>query len=220
MLTIYRDSDRAMLLQESTSRNSKTGDLANLWIVPLNGCAEAVCGDCALLHAGCYAHAGRTGMVSRKAAAKHTDGPIASEADILRAIRGRIVRSAVIGDTAFIPVAVWQAMPRPAGSLGYTHQWRHAEHLRGSHMASVETLPAAQEAWSKGWRTFRVIERDAEPWKGRNELGEVACPAWSSGGRVQCAECRYCDGAESGKASVAIAAHGAQARRVKLTIEQ
>lgn len=212
MLLIYTDGTLSVYLQGSRSRNGKTGDTANLWV---KGAAAAhACGDCPRLDdKTCYAWRGRPGLLVRS-----VGGQTCTTAELRAAVRGRIVRSAVIGDAGMVPVAAWatiEARLVAAGAakiIGYTHQWARANHLRGTHMASADSLADAQTAWAQGWRTFRVLPVGTPVWRGRNGHGEVACPSWASGGAVKCTDCGYCDGATGKKASVAIAAHGAGIR--------
>ena len=212
MLLLYSDARIAIYLQPSASRNGKTGDTANLWIK--GSTAADACGDCPrLADRTCYAWRGRPGLLVRS-----VGGQACTTAELRAAVRGRIVRSAVIGDAGMVPAEAWASIElklRAAGAakiIGYTHQWRRAGHLRGTHMASADSLADAQAAQAAGWRTFRVLPVGTPVWRGRNEHGEVACPSWASNGAVKCTDCGYCDGAGGKKASVAIAAHGSGIR--------
>ena len=217
MLILFENDEIVVLLQGSASKNRKTGNTCNLW-VRSKGHAKQACGDCPSLpkSAGgtaqgkraCYAWRGKPGLLLAKLPAV----ACATLAELRSAVGGRIVRSAVIGDSGMIPAGDWariQARLATAGAakiIGYTHQWASATHLAATHLASADNLGQAQQAWSQGWRTFRVLDKDVQPWRGRNEFGEVACPAWASNGAVKCTDCKMCDGA-SKKPSVAIAAH-------------
>ena len=217
MLILFENAQIAVLLQGSASTNRKTGNTCNLW-VRSKGHAKNACGDCPSLpkSAGgaatgkraCYAWRGKPGLLLAKLPAT----ACATTAELRSAVAGRIVRSAVIGDSGLIPAADWQRiesrlmMAGAATIIGYTHQWHNATHLQATHMASADTIGQAQAAWAHGWRTFRVLDKDVQPWRGRNQFGEIACPAWASNGAVKCTNCKMCDGTNK-KPSVAIAAH-------------
>lgn len=217
MLKLYENASIIVLLQDSRSHNRKTGDTCNLW-VQSKGVASLACGDCPSLprsqggtasgKTSCYAWRGKPGLI----VGKLRGAPIATTAELRAAIRGRTIRSAVIGDLGMVPTDSFTSIcarlvsAGAAGVIGYTHQWRAAEHMRQTHMASADSLADAQAAWSAGWRTFRVLDKATPAWRGRNEHGEIACPAWATNGKTLCADCRMCDGA-NGKPSVAIAAH-------------
>ena len=217
MLILFENAEIVVLLQSSTSKNRKTGNTCNLW-VRSKGPAKNACGDCPSLpksqggnstgKRSCYAWRGKPGLLLAKLPAV----ACATLAELRSAVGGRIVRSAVIGDSGMIPAADWQRIQdrlTTAGAskiIGYTHQWGSATHLQATHLASADSLSQAQTAWFAGWRTFRVLDKTVQPWRGRNEFGEVACPAWASNGVVKCTDCKLCDGAST-KPSVAIAAH-------------
>jgi hypothetical protein len=74
-------------------------------------------------------------------------------------------------------------------------------------MVSADTLQQAQQAWSSGHRTFRVI-RDV------NELqrNEILCPASKEAGyKATCETCLLCAGTSVKAKSIAIPVHGSGA---------
>ena len=78
-------------------------------------------------------------------------------------------------------------------------------------MYSADSLADAQLAWSKGWRTFRVMS-------GVDSIteNEVLCPASKEAGyRTTCDQCKLCSGTSVKGKSVAIVAHGTGAGRIK-----
>lgn len=85
---------------------------------------------------------------------------------------------------------------------GYTHRWHD---LAGQDeawaqswlMASVDSEAEAKIAWSRGWRTFRVLDRVADhKLKGR----EISCPASKeAGNKSTCAKCNLCRGNAPGQ---------------------
>jgi len=127
------------------------------------------------------------------------------------------LRSAVYGDAAAIPVHVWQDIAAACAMvgvpvLGYTHGadalgFDGVEHLRGSHMLSVDSVTDAPD----GWRHFRVTAPG-----GRPATGEFACPASVERGyKLTCVECKACgtDGYARNARSVVIWDHSPRAAR-------
>lgn len=205
------------------SRNDKTGNMAQLWILPATvspgvaiGAGEdrGVCGECPLrmFTAGgerqiraCYVNIMGPQSVWRT----WRDGkyqPLSPRA-ASRRLRGRMVRLGAYGDPAALPLQTLRELVREArGHTGYTHQWgtcdpRYAELI----MASVEgaaPVPA-------GWRGF-IVSRDPRP-------DAVICPASEEAGkRTTCEQCGLCNGTlgNSGK-SITIQPHGSGARGVQ-----
>lgn len=206
------------------SRNEKTGDLIQTWIMrddvdPMTalktGADESVCGDCPHRGAACYVrvfqaplNTWRTAQRGRYATAADLDAVAAMGA-------GRMVRLGAYGDPAAVPVAIWEALTsRAAGWTGYTHQWRQAPELQRLCMASADSPAEGILARAQGWRTFRV-RMEGEPVAARLEF---ICPASNEAGRkTDCASCRACMGSDAkAKASPVILAHGATARRFTL----
>lgn len=204
------------------SDNTKTGDVAQSYILPDNGerptealrsgADSAVCGDCKHrpLNAGtCY-------VVVRQGATKVWDAmrlgrypDFTPWPDIVGEIlHGRMLRVGTYGDPAAVPIEVWRTLTSQlSGWVGYTHQWRqsHAQPLRAICMASVDSAVEADAARALGWRTFRVRLPDEALLE-----RESTCPASAEAGhKLQCAGCRACNGAASGRrGSVAIVIHG------------
>jgi hypothetical protein len=211
-LLLYRDTSVAVVLTDSKA--AKRGDMPAVYVYGRNGKVDACPTSCGMYDKGCYARSGREGLLERNAwSFAVVSGPLATTAQIRSMIRGRHIRSAAIGDLGMVPVDIVSRLVAAgsAGIIGYTHTDSAA--LRSSHMRSVETMADALSAWSTGRRTFRVLAAGSETWKGHNAFGEVACPAWSTDGRVTCDRCKLCDG-DNSKPSVAIAAHGTQARSI------
>jgi len=209
------------------SKNSKTGDMVQTWILrtdisPLDaiatGADASICGNCA--HRGnakrkrtCYVDASRA--PSMVFDAYHRGQYIDLSDDpgtIAILIAQRIVRLGAYGDPAMVPVAKWRALlAAAAGRTGYTHAWRRvwAQALRPYVMASVDSVAEQDIARAMGWRTFRV-RTETEPL----QSNEFACPASpEAGNKKQCITCKACDGADRpGKASAAIIVHGKMAK--------
>ncbi len=122
---------------------------------------------------------------------------------------GQRVRLGTYGDPAAVPAEVWmQLISKAKGWTGYTHQrdTAHAAFNPWMTMVSADTLPEAQSAWRKGWRTFRILSDISELQRGK----EVLCPASAEAGhKATCATCMLCAGSQQAARSVAIVAHGA-----------
>lgn len=200
------------------SANRKTGAMVQTYILradvhPLESIATgtdgAICGGCVHRKNAktgrrtCYVNVGQ-GPTSVWKAFKRGRYPLMAGADIGAAVAGKFVRFGTYGDPAAVPVDVWQALAETAGGYtGYTHQWRVKRFatLATLCQASCETAADVTAAHAAGFRgTFRVIP-----------LGEdvpaqaLHCPASEEQGkRVQCIDCRACDGSRD----VVIMAHG------------
>ena len=213
-LLLYKDAHVAVVLTDSKA--GKRGDMPALYVYGKAGKEDACPATCGMYDKGCYARSGREGLLERNAwsFAAVASGTVATSLQLRAMIRGRLVRSAAIGDLGMVPDAaaiVARIMAcGAAGIIGYTH----TEASLPGHMRSVDSLAQAEKAWDMGRRTFRVLPAGTVAWRGRNAFGEVACPSWASGGKVTCDRCKLCDG-DNGKPSVAIAAHGTQRKAVQ-----
>lgn len=214
-------------MQSAGTPNSKTGDMVQTYILrddvePTDavktGADVSICGDC--VHRGqwdetrgrmvartCYVNLGR-GPLQVFRAYRRGSYPLLDPSDAAKLIRGRMVRLGTYGDPAAVPAKVWRSLVKHAdGWTGYTHQWRRriAQGLKRLCMASADSAGEAALAHSKGWRTFRVADSKA-PNVGR----ETVCPASDEmGKRLQCIDCKACDGANGRRGSIRIAPHGA-----------
>lgn len=212
-----------VVLKES-SANSKTGPIPALWVfVPdmnpwdaINtGLDAAVCGDCVHRKGGparrCYTHGNTmramTGMVR-----KHANGGYPLFTHLLPVLmvakqRGaNALRSTAYGDMGLVPPEVWENIDSARrvvglGIRGYTAQWRKAQHLRDTHMASVHNAFAAAEAESLGWRYFLATP-------GEQPEGTIRCPASKEAGQLTtCNRCTLCSGLTRQAPSVWIKEH-------------
>jgi hypothetical protein len=226
-LVIYRGPSRynsqpvrAVLVLKS--KNSKTGDMAQLFVVPDNvaphaaqatGDDASVCGECPLrptLGGGCYVTTCQ-GPLSTWKATRYQ--PTAGAAEVAGALAGRSLRLGAYGDVAALPAWIAEWLYRAAGGrvTGYTHGHRvlglaGVEHLRNKCMLSVESAEAAEAAHDQGWRTFRARPSGA-PLSG----SEIECPSDSRG--TKCEDCLLCRGTTVRARSIAIQVHGTAARR-------
>lgn len=209
------------------SSNRKTGDLVQTYIMradldPLEasklGEDYSICGDCG--------HRGEPTLdPARKQAERRScyvllfQGPlnvyrqyergVYRHADPQELGLGQRIRLGTYGDPAAVPGSVWERLLASAkGWTGYTHQMGHATAAfkPWMTMVSADNLPTAQHAWSKGYRTFRIVSHTSELIKGK----EVLCPASEEAGKkTTCMNCMLCGGSQQAARSVAIVAHGA-----------
>jgi hypothetical protein len=181
------------------SRNAKTGNMIQTWIMRLDmepnvavksASDDAICGDCPYrAGAGCYVTTHQAPLSVWRA---HKGKPIASMVEIVTRFEGSKLRIGSYGDPCAIPLTVWQSLIKlikPPRRTGYTHQWRTFPAYRSLLMASVDTEAEQAEAIYQGWRTFRV-SKDGTPLK-----GEIECPNTTH--NVSCADCGLCDGSRS-----------------------
>lgn len=197
------------------SVNPKTGPVPQLWILSQNtppnvavrtGSDADVCGPCPLRPAvatGTACYIARRAVQAPLSVWRAWRGqPVAARAEVARALQGRAIRLGAYGDVAALPESTglvpWLA-GLAAGHTGYTADWRRAPWLRQWCMASVQPEADWWHARALGWRVFRGVETRARVLPRL----ERYCPSE----RVQCAQCRLCDGARQGAPSIAIEAH-------------
>lgn len=214
------------------SDNSKTGNMIQTWILvqdrdPLaanrSGADIAICGKCPAR--GIAQPAAKRGLAKKRACyVDLVHGPlgiytawragryprVVGHAAIAAIGHGRKVRLGAYGDPAAVPAYVNQSLVSECeGHTAYSHQsgWDGPTGFdAGIMMVSADSLTAAEDAWSHGARTFRVI---ADP-RELVRMREVLCPASEEAGkRTQCIRCLLCAGAETQAKSVAIVVHGA-----------
>lgn len=195
------------------STNDKTGEMIQIWTLPLKlnpinsvqtGLDSAQCGDCPLRGSKtenrlCYVRIDSAPTGIWKAFHRGAYPKLPS----VEVFAGRKVRFGAYGEPVFLPFPLFESIAKAsAGWTGYTHQWRRPifQAYQRYLMASVETEEDTSLAWSKGWRTYRIRSRHAEPIE-----GEIDCP--SSRG-VKCANCRLCRGSSTMAKSISIHAHG------------
>jgi hypothetical protein len=137
---------------------------------------------------------------------------------------GRMVRLGTYGDPSCVPSFIWSSLISAAqGHTAYTHGAINP--MPESIMTSADNSTQAQEAWSRGERTFRVISSLDKLIKGK----EILCPASEEalalrsktaiGKRTTCESCKLCAGSSVKGKSVAIVAHGTSKRTAKELVE-
>jgi hypothetical protein len=208
------------------SRNEKTGNMIQLWILradvsPLvaihTGQDSSVCGDCK--HRGTIENGknkGRSCYVTifqapRSVYESYKRGiyesiPLESLPD---AFADRPVRLGAYGDPAALPLAVIEAITSKAAYFtGYTHAWQRFPELSPYCMASADSSQEKAIAKMLGFRVFRVRSESEAI-----EAKEIACPASAEmGKKTNCAACKACGGTSSkARVDIAIIAHGSPA---------
>lgn len=211
---------------EAASSNAKTGAMVQTFIIRSDisptdalrtGDDVSVCGQCPhrpAVNGTCYVNVGRSvrSVFEAYQRGRYARPGIDYDPAILPELfRDAIFRLGSYGDPAAAPLPIWQhATQYVKARNGYTHQWRRFPLFKSLCMASADSVADAEEAQSRGWRTFRV-RHVAETLQPR----EVMCPASKEAGvRTTCADCRACGGTSAkAKASIAIIAHGSTAGR-------
>lgn len=242
----YDGSPIVAILQRG-SGNSKTGAMAQLWILSADtdpitasriGKDYSVCGNCP--HRGDAAPSKVTGWAGNRGCYVNLlHGPVAKYkafksglykraetiGEVQELLHGQGLRMGAYGDPAALPSGLCEMLADMAEySTSYTHGytvWGNSgkvAQVASYSMLSADNAQDALKAHSNGFRTFRVIPvaqwRDA----GKDSLlaNEILCPASEEAGtKVQCAECRLCNGVKSKAKNIAIVAHGIAKKHVK-----
>lgn len=151
----------------------------------------------------CYTHHGYA-KLGVNSLIKANSGRIATEDEIVEAVRGLPVRFGAYGEPVILGEHLVSRMAEAASSwTGYTHQWRNPKFqwARKFFMASVHSPEEAERAHSMGWRTFRVLDEGSED---KSLLrNEILCPAGEAGGhRTTCSRCKLCAGTSTQARSI------------------
>ena len=145
--------------------------------------------------------------------------------EVQELLHGQGLRLGAYGDPAALPAGLCEMLAGMADySTSYTHGysvWNDTAKIAPTasfSMVSADNAQDALKAQSKGFRTFRVIP--VAQWRDKEKdsllANETLCPASvEAGKRVQCAECRLCNGTKSKAKSIAIVAHGTTKKHVK-----
>lgn len=219
------DGQPIIVVATSNSKNRKTGDMLQTWILradmdPLEasrtGADRSICGDC--VHRGRSHNEPKGQALGRSCYVNLVLAPLGiwktlvrggyPRATDLRALgRGKLVRIGSYGDGAAVPQHIWDELTAEAsGWTAYTHQGNPDPNR---FMTSVESAPSAQAAWDRGERTFRVVKTVDDVIAG----SEILCPASEEAGkRTTCEHCKLCAGASIAAKNIAIVVHGTGAR--------
>lgn len=226
-LVVYRgpsalDGSPIVAILTFDSANVKTGPMAQLFIMRADtapheaqrtGEDASVCGDCPYrpIHAKqrgftpCYVKVWQGPLSTWKA---NRGKRVMVEAACARLTSSQAsLRLGAYGDPAALPESLVARLVRAVEGriTGYTHQWRDPRFawLRGYVMASCDDASDYARATAEGWRTFRVVPKRALPVLAARE---ILCPS----DRVECIDCRLCDGVQYAvdrRKSIAIVAH-------------
>lgn len=221
------DGKPIVVLAQTKSRNRKIGHMLQTFIlrsdidpITANRTGEdySICGGCPLRgtpHEGNYGQAlDRTCYVTLAHAPlskfkTYKAGRYPAAKDLVALGRNKAIRIGAYGDGAAVPRKIWDDLCKEAvGWTAYTHQGNNNPER---FMTSVESLVDAEEAWTRGERTFRVLSDHDQI-----TPNEVLCPS----PRTTCAECRLCAGTSAKAKSIAIVAHGAPGQKLRRLIDE
>lgn len=212
----------ASVAGSSPSENRKTGDMIQVAIMRQDAAPMAawkVGGDDAVCPSDCVHRSKARGGIGscyvNKARLDSTwlagvTGAEVPENELLAFGEGAIIRLGMEGDPAAVPLNIWLSLvERSIGWSAYTAQWRQLEpEWSALCMASCSSPAEADEAESRGWRTFTSSQSLAED-SAHAQAGRRVCLAESH--EVPCSACRGCDGLARGtrRPSFHLPLHGA-----------
>lgn len=230
------DGEPIVVIAIAKSRNSKTGDMVQTYILADNGKSPvensktgadySICGNC--LHRGqattdpkrkiaekrtCYVNLAQGVLIVSKHYMAGGYEIAVGHAEIAELGAGRMVRIGAYGDGAAVPSYIWDSLlSESIGHTAYSHQEDILSIDPNLFMISADTREQAQRAWDNGKRTFRVIGNVQDVIKG----AEILCPASEEAGRrTTCKTCKLCAGASIAAKSIAIVAHGPNSKSLK-----
>jgi hypothetical protein len=202
------------------SKNPKTGEMAQVWILPDEPVAipddklqakenrKIVCGDCKLLTTNsCYVNVAWA-PTSIQNAIRNNAYPQLN----LDKLEGTSLRWGAYGEPSIIPFKLMTKINKLVRMFtGYTHQWhkKWAQPYKKFLMASCQSKSEKETANQKGWRSFRIGSSV-------NDIleDEVLCPSSKeyeliSGKRSPCIRCNLCCGTSARiKKNIFIVGHG------------
>ena len=228
------NGDPIVMLATMRSRNGKTGDMAQVWIMPRDtapheslkdGSDASVCGPCPLRGDGtgkdraCYVTLVQAPLSIWKTFKRggYVDASSWDDADISALFAGFKVRLGAWGDPAMAPLhRVAAIVALAAGWTGYTHQWPTVDPAwSGYLMASADSVDQRAAARAKGYRSFALLP------KGHDAKGiphAMECAATRDRNPLQCIDCLACSGTRNGTVAnavdVVVAAHGTGAKYI------
>ena len=219
------DGKPIVVIANISSVNSKTGNAIQTTILrddidPLlankTGEDYSICGTCP--HRGtpsddpnrktatnrtCYVNLGQ-GVLQVYKSYKKGNYPMLTGHKALQELgKDRVVRLGTYGDPSIVPSYIWDSLISQCKKwLGYSHQsgMKGVDYRPDIFMHSADSLEDAQKAWSKGERTFRIINHTREIVKDK----EILCPS----PRVHCIDCGLCGGSKIKAKSITIVVHG------------
>ena len=225
------DGKDIVVIYFNGSKNTKTGNMAQTYIIrsdidPLlaskTGADYSICGNCK--HRGtptndpnrkqakgrtCYVKLYQGVLATYKAFKKGNYKVVNNLMGLKLALLGenQVIRLGTYGDPSAVPSYIWDSLLSKAKKhTGYTHQSSIASaDVRADQcMMSADSYEESKQFWSRGFRTFRVLQKN-EVLDSKNE---VLCPASKEAGkRTTCENCVLCSGSNINAKSVAIYQH-------------
>lgn len=199
------------------SNNSKTGNMLQIFVLPLNWIIEGqmsddseICFDCVFSQSQtkkCYVRKGfmNLGLISKvKTLHKlYVNNQIPTynakvEKQILKYCKHRFIRFGAYGEPILLGEKLTSEICKNAiGWTGYTHQYLKAEYnwAKDYFMASVENDFQNEVAKKLGFRTFFVASNLTEI---LNKPNFINCPASKEKGKkIECIDCLLCMGTKT-----------------------
>lgn len=193
------DGQPIVAILQRGSVNSKTGSMAQLWILSADvdpitasrtGVDYSVCGNCK--HRGKAAPNKVTGWATERSCYVNlVHGPLAiykawkrgvykqagTIGDVQALLHGQTLRLGAYGDPGALPAGMVELLVSlSSGHTGYTHSHavvndsRKLETIAKHTMLSADSKSEAMQAHNRGFRTFRVIPIATWKAKGKGEL--------------------------------------------------
>ena len=210
-------------------KNKKTGNMCQVYILVLDidprlasktGADYSICGDCKhrgtptndpnrkqAINRTCYVKLYQGVLATYRAFKKGNYSVINNHNDIQSLGENQVIRLGTYGDPSAVPSYIWDSLLSKAKKhTGYTHQSKIASaDVRADQcMMSADSYEESKQFWSKGFRTFRVLQKNEE----LDAKHEVLCPASKEAGkRTTCENCVLCSGSNINAKSVAIYQH-------------
>jgi hypothetical protein len=242
-LIVYRgpsqyDGKPIVAILQPGSGNSKTGNMAQLWILA-DGIAPIaasrtgedfrICGNCP--HRGianpgkpsgwsdnraCYVNLIQAPTAIYNALQRGNIAQAATIGQVKEMLSGIGLRLGAYGDPGALPIALLDMLCNMAAWItGYTHSHTVGITPHNRCMVSVDSAEESRFWTGKGYRTFRVVPiRDSTEGNTDSTINSIECPSYKG---IQCRDCRLCDGAKQAK-SVHILAHGGGKKHVGVTV--
>ena len=223
------DGKDIVVIYFNGSKNTKTGNMAQTYIIrsdidPMlaskTGADYSICGNCKhkgtptddpnrkqAINRTCYVKLYQGVLSTYRAFKKGNYSVIKHHKDIQSLGENQVIRLGTYGDPSAVPSYIWDSLLSKAKKhTSYTHQSHNSScDVRSDiSMMSADSYEESKKFWSKGLRTFRVMQKDEV----LDKTKEVLCPASKEAGRrTTCATCVLCSGSNLNAKSVAIYQH-------------
>ena len=223
------DNKDIVVIYFNGSKNTKTGNMAQTYITtndidPLlaskTGADYSICGNCKhrgtptndpnrkqAINRTCYVKLFQGVLAVYKSFMKGNYKVVNHHNDIQSLGENQVVRLGTYGDPSAVPSYIWDSLLSKAKKhTGYTHQSKigSADVRADQCMMSADSYEESKQFWSRGFRTFRVLQKNEE----LDKQNEVLCPASKEAGkRTTCEQCVLCSGSNINAKSVAIYQH-------------